>query len=102
MPAEISGNPICYPPDCRKQDPAFRFFASGNKVSMEWIKTGGVQEFVEVIKSRMVGSSSPGPTPTQTSDDPLTQLEKLGKLRVVGVISESESESKKAKILEQA
>ena len=77
------------------------FFASGNKVSMKWIKTGGVQEFVEVIKSRMTSSSSPRPTPTQTPDDPLAQLEKLSKLRAAGVVTKEEFESKKAEILER-
>ena len=76
-----------------------RFFAAGNKVSMKWIKTGGVQEFVEAIKSRMAGSSSPGPTPTQTPDDPLAQLEKLSKLRAAGVVTKEEFASKKDEIL---
>ena len=74
------------------------FFASGNKAKMKWIKGGNVQEFVETVKGSMATPAPPS-TPQQASNDPMEQLEKLGKLRDSGVVTKEEFESKKAEIL---
>lgn len=76
------------------------FFASGNSTKMKWIKVGDVPAFVEVVKTQMEASKTSAATPTPPpADDPLSQLERLGKLHKSGVLTETEFESKKAEIL---
>ena len=71
------------------------FFSSGNKVSMEWIQTEDIQEFVEAVKSRVGEAKSTAPTSAQTTDDQLAQPdEEPPKLRDAGGVSESDEEAK--------
>ncbi len=49
------------------------FFSSGNKVSMKWIQTKDIQEFVEAVKSRVEDAKLTAPTPAQATDDQVAQ-----------------------------
>lgn len=73
------------------------FFASGNSAKMKWINVGDVRAFVDEVKARM--ESSKTSAPAAPAVDPVSQLERLGKLRDAGVLTEAEFESKKAEIL---
>jgi hypothetical protein len=88
---------------------SFRFFASGNTVSMKWIKDGAAfGEFANLVTAR-VGKKAEGPIRTplpqtgpQSSDvDVFQALEKLGKLRDAGVVTPEEFETKKAELLKR-
>jgi hypothetical protein len=75
------------------------FFASGNNVTVKWIKDAqALGELVGVVKARM---GSKAETPVGTEPDVMDQLRKLGELRDAGVLSTDEFESKKAKLLDQ-
>ena len=73
------------------------FFASGNSAKMKWIKVGDVPTFVEVVKAQMEAAKTTAATPL--ADDPVSQLERLGKLHTSGVLTDTEFESKKAELL---
>ena len=73
------------------------FFASGNSTKMKWIKVGDVPTFVEVVKAQMEAAKATAATPL--ADDPVSQLERLGKLHTSGVLTDTEFESKKAELL---
>ena len=73
------------------------FFTSGNKASMKWISVGNVQKFVKAVKGMIASAASS--SDKQASTAPMDLLEKLGKLREAGVVTEKEFELKKAEIL---
>ena len=77
------------------------FFAAGNSAKMKWIQVGDVSAFVETVKAQMEGAKAEATAaaPTARVDDPVSQLERLGKLREAGVVTDAEFESKKAEIL---
>lgn len=78
-----------------------KFFASGNSIRMKWISNGDVRAFVEIVKQRMTmkphDSSQSSEKPAVI--DPLSQLERLGKLHKAGALTDEEFASKKAEIL---
>lgn len=53
---------------------------------------------IEAIQGLQNAADSPGPT-AMPAADPIAQLERLGKLREQGVLSEDEFQAQKAKIL---
>ena len=76
----------------------FKFFASGNEVSMKWIQEGDIAKFNEFVRGgigKQTGASSP---PRKDSDIP-DQIAKLAVLKAGGVLSEQEFESKKRELL---
>lgn len=76
------------------------FFVSGNSTKMKWIREDDVPAFVEVVKAQMEAAKTSAATPAPPpADDPLSQLERLGKLHKSGVLTETEFESKKTEIL---
>ena len=75
------------------------FFASGNSTKMKWIKVGDVSAFVEVVKAQMEAAKTAATQAPPPADDPVSQLERLGKLHTSGVLTDTEFESKKAELL---
>lgn len=73
----------------------FRFAASGNDVTLEWINQGDVEEFAQIMRAR-VGQAAAAPTAVV---DPMEQLRKLAELRDQGVVTEEEFAAKKAQLL---
>ena len=73
------------------------FFASGNRVSMQWIKDG-MDAFTETVRHQMsTGHEAPQPQPA--SVDVFERLRRLGELRDAGVVTPVEFEAKKAELL---
>jgi len=72
------------------------FFASGNRVSMKWIKEGDVQGFIEEVKNR-IGKKEEMKTITEEGIP--DKIEKLAKLKEKGILSEEEFELKKKELL---
>ena len=64
---------------------------------MKWISVGNVQKFVKAVKGMIASAASS--SDKQASTAPMDLLEKLGKLREAGVVTEKEFELKKAEIL---
>ncbi|MDE0230347.1 MAG: PH domain-containing protein [Spirochaetaceae bacterium] len=78
------------------------FFASGNSVKVKWIKEGNVPAFVDTVRARMESATSKEVSPSiegRPKEDPIKQLERLGKLHEAGVLTDTEFASKKADIL---
>lgn len=75
-----------------------KFFASGNKASMKWIKEGDVQKFIEEVKGR-IGKKEAVQGVMPTSDDIPAQIKKLADLKEQGILSEREFETKKKELL---
>lgn len=77
------------------------FFASGNKVSMKWIKDGkALEAFMAIVRERMNESSlAPAASAPAPAPDAIDQLRKLGELRDAGIVTEAEFEAKKAELL---
>ncbi len=73
------------------------FFASGNKVTMKWIKKGEVDKLVEIVKSR-IGKKEPT-AKTEDKSSIYDDIERLGELKEKGIVSEEEFESKKKELL---
>jgi hypothetical protein len=73
-----------------------RFFASGNKVSIKWIRDPELAEFVSFVKNRL-GHKASAPT---ASHDPMEQLKKLAELKDAGIITAAEFDAKKKKLLD--
>lgn len=86
---------------------SFRFFASGNTVSMKWINDGAAfGEFARLVTERtgnkprgVPHSSLSSPEPQSSEDDVFEALSRLGKLRDAGVVTPEEFEAKKAELL---
>ena len=74
-----------------------KFFASGNEVSMTWIKQGDVQGFVNEVKS-MMGKKVEAATAVGGIDIP-EQIKKLADLKAAGILTEDEFENKKRDLL---
>ena len=72
------------------------FFASGNRISMKWIKQGQIQELVEHVKAAMgkkeQALASPAP-------DIPGQIQKLAALKENGILTEEEFQTKKSELL---
>ena len=78
----------------------FNFFEPSNSTKTTWIKAGDIPAFMEVVKAQKEASKTSAATPAlPTADDPVSQLERLGKLHTSGVLTDTEFESKKAEIL---
>ena len=86
---------------------SFCFFASGNTVSMKWIKDDAAfGQFAELVTecagTKPAGAlqASPWRTAPPSSDSNVFEaLERLGKLRDAGVVTAEEFEAKKAELL---
>ena len=78
-----------------------RFFASGNQVSIKWIRDEELSEFVSFVKKRL-GSQGKSHSDSQPAkaDDPLDQIKKLAELKAAGIITEKEFNDKKKKLLD--
>ncbi|TCN00871.1 putative oligomerization/nucleic acid binding protein [Paenibacillus sp. BK033] len=74
------------------------FFASGNKVTMKWIKTGDFQGFMDKVQSS-VGKKSAAPEVAASKDDVADQIKKLADLRDSGILTEEEFSIKKKQLL---
>ena len=79
-----------------------KFHASGNSVSVKWIRSPNLDEFVTMVKGRIdeahTASSAPA---TAAAPDPADQLRKLGELRDAGLLSEDEFAQKKQQLLDR-
>ena len=76
-----------------------RFFASGNSVEMKWIQHGDVRAFVDTVKAQMAVVKSSNASSSEQPIDLVDQLERLGELHAVGVLTAEEFSAKKAEIL---
>lgn len=74
------------------------FFASGNKVSMKWIKTNNLDVFMDVVQSHMGKKTDPTPTVTATIDV-AEQIKNLSALKDSGILTEEEFAAKKKQML---
>lgn len=77
------------------------FFASGNRVSMKWIKLDkDLALFTETVKGHMNRTGAAAPNATGTGQpDIMEQLKRLGELRAAGVLTSEEFDAKKADLL---
>lgn len=77
-----------------------KFFASGNQVSMKWIKSGELEGFTQLVKSRMGKGSSPSASVAAVPDF-ADQIKKLGDLLADGLLTEEEFQEKKRDLLDR-
>ena len=76
-----------------------RFFASGNHVSIKWIRDEELSQFVSLVKNKMGSKPSSSPSPKHAETDVYDQLKKLAELKEAGIISSEEFEAKKKQLL---
>ena len=78
-----------------------KIFASGNKADIEQVDKKQARDFAEYVRARISGIKEHASIPKNkpASDDVITQLERLAKLKSQGVISDEEFSSQKKKIL---
>lgn len=89
-----------------------RFFASGNKVEMKWIKSDThLARFTDTVKAGMAarhGGAAAAPATAHTpppappagpQPDVMEQLRKLGELRDAGILTQEEFDAKKTQLL---
>lgn len=74
-------------------------FASGNKAVVEQTFKAHTQAFVEVVRRHISGVEKPTTPAPASQDDPLAKLERLGKLKEQGLLTEDEFLAQKAKLL---
>lgn len=78
-------------------------YSSGNKAEIQYCDKAFVQNFVEYARARTSGvaehASAPEPV-AQPASDPISQLERLAKLRDSGVLTEDEFQLEKRKLLD--
>jgi len=78
---------------------SFKFFASNNTVGMKWIKDGdALATFAQLVTDRAGQKQASQPA---AQEDVFEALEKLGKLRAAGVVTDEEFEAKKAELLKR-
>ena len=70
-----------------------KFIATGNAVSMKWIKAENLREFTREVKSRMGAAKAPA-APAAAEPDIPDQIRKLGELHTAGILGDDEFESK--------
>lgn len=75
------------------------FFASGNKVKMEWINRGNIPEFIEHVRASIGKKEASSPSPSATAFDPIEQIRKLAELKDTGLLTEDEFTAKKQELL---
>jgi hypothetical protein len=81
------------------------FFASGNKVTMKWIKQGDIPRFTETVRARMGkvatrgGDDQPPASPDTSQAGVAEQLRQLASLRDDGILTDDEFQAKKAELL---
>jgi PH (Pleckstrin Homology) domain-containing protein/putative oligomerization/nucleic acid binding protein len=73
-------------------------YASGNQSEISSMMHGQADAIVRAFKGAKQAQAAPAPA-AAASDDPFTQVERLGELRDKGLISAEEFETKKAEIL---
>jgi len=77
-------------------------FASGNKAEIKNLDKSDGKEMVDAVRARLSapkGSAVDAPQATASTPDVLAMLERLGKLRDAGVVTEDEFNAKKAELL---
>lgn len=74
-------------------------YASGNTVSIKWVKDPGLPGFLEYVNARLTEGSAARSQPSASEPDVLDQLRKLGELRTAGVITADDFETKKTELL---
>lgn len=82
------------------------FFASGNKVSIKWIRDAELPKLLEVVRSHtshkapvaqpVMVAAAPAPAPVS---DPVEQMKKLVELRDMGVLAPDEFDAKRREII---
>lgn len=75
-----------------------RFAASGNDVSLKWIKDGDVDTFARLVRER-VGVRQSGSSDSESSSNVADELQKLAALVEQGMMTREEYESQKARLL---
>lgn len=79
-------------------------FSSGNKAEIDNINKIYVRDFAEYIRARITTIKEPVNMPTQrvdNSQDVITQIERLAKLKKDGILSEDEFIEQKKKLLKK-
>ena len=79
-----------------------KIFVSGNSGEIEKVTNGEAKHFVETVKqlqSDISTKANTGPAPGSSNDDIYARLEKLGKLKESGVLTEDEFLTEKKKLL---
>lgn len=83
-------------------------FASGNKAEIKNVVKDRCKDFADYVRARSTAvsehSAAPAATPAaqptaSSSDDVVTQLERLGRLKEQGILTDAEFEAQKQKIL---
>lgn len=77
-------------------------YASGNKAEIKNVPKDQVRTFAEYVRARITAPKPPATqsaAQTKQQDDILAQIEKLGKLKEQGIITEEEFVAKKKEIL---
>lgn len=79
-----------------------KIFASGNKADIGGIIKKQTRDFAEYVRARISGIKEHASIPENqlSSDDVITQLERLAKLKEQGILSDEEFLSQKNKILD--
>ncbi len=74
---------------------SIQVIASGNTISMKWIKVGQVSDLVEHVKA-MIGNNEELLLPSSDVPD---QIKKLAELKEQGILTEDEFQTKKQQLL---
>ena len=74
---------------------SIQVIASGNTISMKWIKVGQVSDLVEHVKA-MIGKNEELQLPSSDVPD---QIKKLAELKEQGILTEDEFQTKKQQLL---
>lgn len=91
------------------------FFASGNKVTMNWIQDKDLAAFVELVRGRMgkqphtphppasapqpTPAPAPPPAPSANADEIVAQIQQIASLHDAGILTDEEFAAKKAELL---
>jgi len=76
-----------------------KLFASGNEISVKWIKKGDIAGFVELVRSRIGRPHTASAQVPNHQGSPMEQLKSLAELRDQGIVTEEEFQAKKVELL---
>lgn len=79
----------------------FKFFASGNKVTIKWISEGDIEDFISYVRNNSgKQDNDTSNVNTQSNNKSIaSELRELAKLRDEGVLTDEEFQKEKEKLL---
>ncbi|WP_246578324.1 PH domain-containing protein [Clostridium frigoris] len=78
------------------------FFATGNKVTVKWIHSKNIMEFVTLVRDRIGKKHEPSIIAKETTSEksPIEKIKELKELLDIGIITQEEFDAKKKQLLE--